>query len=46
MNINKARHRSQLTEKYLISVLHIAGVTLKPNFDESVKETIQLHRPH
>ena len=43
MNINKARHRSELTDRHFRDVLRIATIILKPNFDEMVKETTQLH---
>lgn len=38
MNINKARHRSKLTDQHLGSVLRIATTKLIPNFDALTKK--------
>lgn len=37
MNINKARHTSQLTDEHLRSLLRIATTKMTPNFDTLAK---------
>uniref|UniRef100_A0A087Y1S5 HAT C-terminal dimerisation domain-containing protein n=1 Tax=Poecilia formosa TaxID=48698 RepID=A0A087Y1S5_POEFO len=38
MNINKARHRSQLTDQHLRSILRIATTKITPDFDALAKK--------
>lgn len=46
MNINKARHRAQLTDGHLRSVLRIATTKLTPDFDALAKKGDQQHCSH
>ena len=43
MNINKARHRSRLTDQHLRSVLRISTTNLTPDFDALAKKGGQQH---
>lgn len=46
MNINKASHRSKLTDQHLRSVLRIATTKLTPDFDALAKKGDQQHCSH
>ncbi|KAJ8378190.1 hypothetical protein AAFF_G00245380 [Aldrovandia affinis] len=46
MNINKASHRSQLTDQHLGSILRIATTKLTPDFDALTKKGDQQHCSH
>ncbi|XP_067943097.1 general transcription factor II-I repeat domain-containing protein 2B-like [Watersipora subatra] len=46
MNINKASHRSQLTDQHLRSILRIATTKLTPDFDALAKKGDQQHCSH
>uniref|UniRef100_A0AAV2JSD2 HAT C-terminal dimerisation domain-containing protein n=1 Tax=Knipowitschia caucasica TaxID=637954 RepID=A0AAV2JSD2_KNICA len=46
MNINKARHRSKLTDQHLRSILRIATTKLAPDFDALAKKGDQQHCSH
>uniref|UniRef100_A0A8C8RUL4 Uncharacterized protein n=1 Tax=Pelusios castaneus TaxID=367368 RepID=A0A8C8RUL4_9SAUR len=46
MNINKSRHRSQLTDQHLRSILRIATTKLTPDFDALAKKGDQQHYSH
>ncbi|XP_067940656.1 general transcription factor II-I repeat domain-containing protein 2A-like [Watersipora subatra] len=46
MNINKASHRSQLTDQHLRSILRIATTKLIPDFDALAKKGDQQHCSH
>ncbi|KAJ8351115.1 hypothetical protein AAFF_G00149420 [Aldrovandia affinis] len=46
MNINKASHRSQLTDQHLGSILRIATTKLTPDFDALAKKGDQQHCSH
>ncbi|XP_070273135.1 general transcription factor II-I repeat domain-containing protein 2-like [Myotis yumanensis] len=46
MNINKAPHRSSLTDEHLRSILRIATTKLTPDFDALAKKGDQQHCSH
>ncbi|XP_059835965.1 general transcription factor II-I repeat domain-containing protein 2B-like [Hypanus sabinus] len=46
MNINKASHRSKLTDQHLRSILRIATTKLNPDFDALAKKGDQQHCSH
>lgn len=46
MNINKAHHRSRLTDQHLGSILRIATTKLTPDFDALAKQGDQQHCSH
>uniref|UniRef100_A0A8C8R4R6 Uncharacterized protein n=1 Tax=Pelusios castaneus TaxID=367368 RepID=A0A8C8R4R6_9SAUR len=46
MNINKSRHRSQLTDQHLRSILRIATTKLTPDFDALAKKGDQQYCSH
>ncbi|XP_077573515.1 general transcription factor II-I repeat domain-containing protein 2-like [Stigmatopora nigra] len=46
MNINKARHRSKLTDQHLRSILRLSTTKLTPNFDALAKKGDQQHCSH
>uniref|UniRef100_A0A8C8RDR1 HAT C-terminal dimerisation domain-containing protein n=1 Tax=Pelusios castaneus TaxID=367368 RepID=A0A8C8RDR1_9SAUR len=46
ININKSRHRSQLTDQHLRSILRIATTKLTPDFDALAKKGDQQHCSH
>uniref|UniRef100_A0AAV2KR74 HAT C-terminal dimerisation domain-containing protein n=1 Tax=Knipowitschia caucasica TaxID=637954 RepID=A0AAV2KR74_KNICA len=46
MNINKARHRSKLTDQHLRSILRIATTKLAPDFDALAKKGDQQYCSH
>nr|KAF6296031.1 hypothetical protein mMyoMyo1_009163 [Myotis myotis] len=46
MNINKAPHRSSLTDEHLKSILRIATTKLTPDFDALAKKGDQQHCSH
>uniref|UniRef100_A0A0E9UX64 HAT C-terminal dimerisation domain-containing protein n=5 Tax=Euteleostomi TaxID=117571 RepID=A0A0E9UX64_ANGAN len=46
MKINKAHHRSKLTDQHLRSVLRIATTKLTPDFDALAKKGDQQHCSH
>ena len=46
MNINKASHRSKLTDQHLRSILRLATTKLTPDFDALAKKGDQQHCSH
>ncbi|XP_077386299.1 general transcription factor II-I repeat domain-containing protein 2-like isoform X1 [Festucalex cinctus] len=46
MNMNKARHRSRITDQHLGSILRIATTKLTPDFDALTKQGDQQHCSH
>jgi hypothetical protein len=46
MNINKARHRSKLTDQHLGSILRIATTNIMPDIDALAKKGDQQHCSH